>query len=214
MGTLPLCDSSSLTWRRIACLCPVRTATIAIRGWASRDRCRGRGRWPPGLRRFRFNLRRRPPSRRPAASACEGVRPRVPADFGRALCYAAGLDGAGTPRGLARGDSGSPGPDRGAAGAQSIELGGNRARLRSTVQAGGGAIELARRCRGAPLAALVPGQGGGSKRLCIGRWLDTERQNRHLHYAFTRRAWSARALNSLASRVSSELTNRSTCHVQ
>ena len=37
-----------------------------------------------------------------------------------------------------------------------------------------GAIELARRCRGTPLAALVPGQGGGSNRLCVGHWLDTE----------------------------------------
>ena len=71
-------------------------------------------------------------------------------------------------------DSGSPGPDRGAAGAQSIELGGNRARLRSTIQAGGGPIELTRRCRGTPLAALVPGQGGRSNRLCVGHWLDTE----------------------------------------
>jgi hypothetical protein len=70
--------------------------------------------------------------------------------------------------------SGSPGPDRGAAGAQSIELGGNRARLRSTIQAGGGPIELTRRCRGTPLAALVPGQGGRSNRLCVGHWLDTE----------------------------------------
>jgi hypothetical protein len=87
---------------------------------------------------------------------------------------AAGLDGARTPRGQTRGDSGPPGADHGAAGAQSIELGGNRARLRSTVQAGGRAIELARRCRGAPLAALVPGQGSGSNRLCVGHWLDAE----------------------------------------
>jgi hypothetical protein len=56
----------------------------------------------------------------------------------------------------------------------SIELGGNRARVRSTIQAGGGAIKLARRCRIAPLAALVPGQGGGSNRLCVGHWLDAE----------------------------------------
>jgi hypothetical protein len=44
---------------------------------------------------------------------------------------------------------GSTGPDHGAAGAQSIELGGNCARLRSIVQAGGSAIGLARRRRGA-----------------------------------------------------------------
>jgi hypothetical protein len=56
---------------------------------------------------------------------------------------------------------------RRAAGAQSIELGDNRARLRSTVQAGGGPIELARRCRSAPLAALVSGQGGGSDGLYL-----------------------------------------------
>src|ERR1017187_5587455 len=43
-----------------------------------------------------------------------------------------------------------------------------------TIQAGGGPIELARRCRGTPLAALVPGQGGRSNRLCVGHWLDTE----------------------------------------
>jgi hypothetical protein len=55
-----------------------------------------------------------------------------------------------------------------------IELGGNRARLRSTVQAGGGAIELARRCRSALFAALVPGQGSGSNRLCVGHWFDAE----------------------------------------
>ena len=36
------------------------------------------------------------------------------------------------------------------------------------------AIELTRRCRGTPLAALVPGQGGRSNRLCVGHWLDTE----------------------------------------
>ncbi len=64
-------------------------------------------------------------------------------------------------------------PRSGAAGAQSIELGGNCARLRSTVQAGGGPIELARRCRGSPFAALVPGQGGGSNSPCVGHWLDT-----------------------------------------
>ena len=50
------------------------------------------------------------------------------------------------------------GPNHGAAGTQSIELGGNRARLRSTIQAGGGAIEFAHRCSGTPLAALVPGK--------------------------------------------------------
>jgi hypothetical protein len=48
------------------------------------------------------------------------------------------------------------------------------ARLRSTVQAGGGAIELARRCRSAPFAALVPAQGGGSNGLCEAHWLDAE----------------------------------------
>ncbi len=61
---------------------------------------------------------------------------------------AAGLDGAGTSRGQARGDSRSPGPNRGQVGAQSIELGGNGARLRPIIQAGGGSTELARRCRG------------------------------------------------------------------
>jgi hypothetical protein len=34
--------------------------------------------------------------------------------------------------------------------------------------AGGGAIELARRCRSEPFVALVPGQGGGSNRLRVG----------------------------------------------
>ncbi len=41
-----------------------------------------------------------------------------------------------------------------------------------------------RRCRGTPLAALVPGQGGRSNRLCVGHWLDTESQQtspRRLH---------------------------------
>jgi hypothetical protein len=41
-------------------------------------------------------------------------------------------------------------------------------------EAGGGATELARRRRGAPLATLVPGQGGGSSRLCIGHQFDIE----------------------------------------
>ena len=85
-----------------------------------------------------------------------------------------GLDGEGTPRGQARGDSGAPGPDRGAAGAQSIELGGNGARIRSAVQAGGRAIEFVRRCRGALLAALVSGQGCGPNGLSVGQWLDAE----------------------------------------
>jgi hypothetical protein len=48
------------------------------------------------------------------------------------------------------------------------------ARLRPTIQAGGRAIGLARRCRGAPLAALAPGQKCGSIRLCVGHWLDAE----------------------------------------
>ena len=87
---------------------------------------------------------------------------------------AARLDGAGTSRGQARGDSGSPGPNRGQVGAQSIELGGDCARLRPTVQAGGGATELARRCCDAPLTALVPGHGCGSNRLCVVHWLDAE----------------------------------------
>ena len=74
-------------------------------------------------------------------SGCDRIRSMVEnsiRDPGRALCHAAGLDGAGTSRGQARGDSGLPGPHRGQAGAQSIELGGNCARLRPTVQAGGG----------------------------------------------------------------------------
>ena len=149
-------------------------ARIRITNRANRDRSRGCGRWLPARRRFRPNLSRRCPSLGLAASACEGVGPRVPADPGRALCHAPGLDGAGTSSGQARGDSGSPGPNRGQAGDQSIELGGNCARLRSTLQAGGGATELARRCRSTPLAALVPGQGGGSNRLCVGHWLDGE----------------------------------------
>ena len=37
--------------------------------------------------------------------------------------------------------------------------------------------------------------------------------NRHLHYAFTRRAWPPRALNSLPGAVSTR-TNRSTSHVK
>ena len=44
----------------------------------------------------------------------------------------------------------------------------------SADQGGGGPIELTRRCRDTPLAALVPGQGGRSNRLCVGHWLDTE----------------------------------------
>ncbi len=112
------------------------------------------------------------------------------------LCLAAGLDGPGTPRAQARRDSGSLGPDRRAARAQSIELGGNRARLRSTIQAGGGPIELTRRCRGTPLAALVPGQGGRSKRICVGPLARHRALNRHLHDAFTRRARPACALTS------------------
>jgi hypothetical protein len=65
-------------------------------------------------------------------------------------------------------------PIMGRLGLNRSNWGGNRARLRSTVQAGGGAIELARRCRGAPLTALVPGQGGGSNCLCVGYWLDAK----------------------------------------
>jgi hypothetical protein len=42
------------------------------------------------------------------------------------------------------------------------------------VQAGGGAIELARRCRSSLLAALVSGQGSGSNRFCVGHRLDAE----------------------------------------
>ena len=46
--------------------------------------------------------------------------------------------------------------------------------LRPNVQTGGGPIELARRCRGTPFEALVPGQGGGSSRLCVGHRPDAE----------------------------------------
>jgi hypothetical protein len=144
----------------------VRRAFITSR--PNRDSRPGCGRWLPALRRFWSNLWGRCPNRGPAASACEGVGPRVPADPGRTLCHAAGLDGAGTSREQTRGDSGSPGPHRGQAGAQSIELGGNCARLRPTIQAGGWATELARRWRSTPLAALVPGQGCGSNRICVG----------------------------------------------
>ncbi len=70
-------------------------------------------------------------------------------------------------------------------------------RLRPTVQAGGGAIELTRRCRGAGSRTrrrLEP-------RLC--RPLAQRRAvNTHLQYALTRRAWPARALNSLPGAVS------------
>ena len=59
---------------------------------------------------------------------------------------------------------------------EKIELGGNGARLRSAVQAGGGAIELACRCRGTLLEALVPGQGGGPNGLSVGRRLSTPRR--------------------------------------
>jgi hypothetical protein len=41
------------------------------------------------------------------------------------------------------------------------------ARVRSTVQTGGRAIDFAHRRSRAPLAALVPGPGGGSGRLCV-----------------------------------------------
>ena len=60
--------------------CRLPTATIGITSRASRDRRHGRGRWLPACRRFRSGLRRRRPSQCPAGSACEGVRPRVPAD--------------------------------------------------------------------------------------------------------------------------------------
>jgi hypothetical protein len=72
------------------------------------------------------------------------------------------------------GDSRTPGLNRGQAGDQSIDLGGNGARLRSPIQAGGGATEVAGRCRVATLAALVPGQECGSNRLCVGHWLDAQ----------------------------------------
>jgi hypothetical protein len=143
-------------------------ALIRITSPANRGCRRGCGRLLPAFRRFRSKLWRRCPSRGPAASECDGVEPRVPADPGRALCHAAGLDGAGTSRGQERGNPGSPGPNRGQAGAQSIELSGNCARVRPTIQAGGGATELARRCGSALVVALVPGQGGGSNRLCVG----------------------------------------------
>jgi hypothetical protein len=42
------------------------------------------------------------------------------------------------------------------------------------VQAGDAAIELARGWHSALLAALVPGRGGGSNRLCVDHWLVAE----------------------------------------
>ncbi len=40
--------------------------------------------------------------------------------------------------------------------------------------AGGAAMELAPRCRSKLFAVLVPGQGGGSNRLCVDHWLGAE----------------------------------------
>ena len=57
---------------------------------------------------------------------------------------------------------------------QGIELAGNGARIRSADQSGGRAIKFARRCRGALLAALVSGQGGGPNGLSVGQRLDAE----------------------------------------
>jgi hypothetical protein len=54
------------------------------------------------------------------------------------------------------------------------KLGGNRARVRPTVQAGGGATEFAHRRSRTPLATLVPGQGGGSNRFCVDQCLDAQ----------------------------------------
>ncbi len=76
----------------------------------------------------------------------------------------------------------------------------------SNIQAGGGPIELARRCRGPPLAALVPGQGGGSNRLCVGHWLDTEPSTDISITLSLEERRSARALNSLPGAVSTGRT--------
>jgi hypothetical protein len=101
------------------------------------------------------------------------------------------------------GDSGSSGPNLRAAGTQSIELGGNRARLRSTFQAGGGAIEFGHRCSGALLAALVPGQGGGSSRFCIDHCLDVQSLT-HNSITLARQALPPRARRSPRGTVSTE----------
>ena len=113
----------------------------------------------------------------------------------------------------ARGDSRSPDPHRGQAEDQSIELGGHCARLRSTLQAGGGATELARRCRGATLAALVLGKGGGSNSLCIAaNGSTTSRQRTSRGRIHSTNATASRA--PLAARRRRDRSNRSTCHVQ
>ena len=90
--------------------CCLPTARIGIRSRANRDRRREWGRPLPAFRGFRSNLWRRLPCRRPSASACQVVRPGARADRSRALRHAAGLDGAGTLRGQALRESGSPGP--------------------------------------------------------------------------------------------------------
>jgi hypothetical protein len=84
------------------------------------------------------------------------------------------------------GDTGSSRFDPGRAGIGSIELGRYGERIRPHVQASGGPVELAGGCGGALFEALVPGQGGGSDRLCRGDRLDlaprtvNSRVSRHL----------------------------------
>ena len=54
----------------------------------------------------------------------------------------------------------------------------------------------------------VPGQGGGSNRLCMGHRLDDEPSTRYLSQASTRRARPPCALDSLPGAVSPERTTR------
>ena len=150
--------------------CGLLRGSITTASRTDRERRRGLRRRLLGCRRFWVGFRRGGPGRCAAAPACESIQHRAAADHHRALCQSVGLDWTGTACGQAGSDSRSSGTDHGAAGADAIELGGNRAWLRPNVQAGRGPAEFTCRCRGTPFPSLVPGQGSRSRRIWLAQW--------------------------------------------
>ena len=159
-------SATELCARQLAVGAGSSAEASAIASRADRDRRRGLRRRLPGFRRLRVSFRRGGPGR-VLRGACVRGHPTpgfLPITIEH---YANLLDWTG--REL-RADKRGAIPDHLAPimerlGLNAIELGGNRAWLRPNVQAGGGPAELACRCRGTPLASLVPGQGGRSHRI-------------------------------------------------
>jgi hypothetical protein len=95
------------------------------------------------------------------------------------------------------------------------KLGLNRSNWVETVRSFGRLVKQAvgRSSSLVDTAALIPGQGSGSIRLCIGHWLGAAGKNGHLHYAFIPMSVDA-SLAQLAGRWRLHRPNSLTFHLK